>query len=59
MKLLRGDSGTKSRPSLVGNSSEWKALDFDDKKGASEGFRGTGAGAGRNNSGVVVPFAGF
>ena len=55
----KGDSGTKSRPSLVGNSSEWKALDFDDKKGASEGFRGTGAGAGRNNSGVVVPFAGF
>ena len=50
-----GGSGKKDRPSLVGHDSEWQALNFD----GSEGFLGSRAGAGINNSGVVVPFGGF
>ena len=44
------------RSSLVGNSSAWKNLDFDE-----EGFHlmGTAAGAGPNFFGAIKPFTGF
>jgi len=51
-----GNDSSEDRPSLVGSSSKWKGLEFDNQH-TSEGFEG--AGAGKNYSGVVVPFGGF
>jgi hypothetical protein len=55
-----GDSSPKLRPSLVGNASKWKGLEFENQHSA-EGFKdmGTAAGAGKNFNGVVIPFGGF